>query len=121
MVAHFPSLIYQVKNLNLKEKMLVTNYCMVYSASASAFWASQEHLQIIVSAWVLIAPSSPKKTKTKTNKQTAIKQFFLTPKHWKNEQVPPCWQKGQINNNIYADFRIAYKHILIPSYVIRVI
>ena len=64
---------------------------------------------------------SPQKNETKTKKQTAIKQFFLTPKHWKNEQVPPCRQKGQISNNIYADFRITYKHIFIPSYVIRVI
>ena len=71
----------------------------------------------IVSIRVLIPPA---------NHKPAF--FFSPPKHWKNEQVPPGRQKGQIiptsnmllkfNNNIYTDFRTAYRHILIPSYVI---
>ena len=28
---------------------------------------------------------------------------------------------AHVNNNSYADFRTAYKHVLIPSYVIQVI
>ena len=93
MVAHFPSLIYQVKNLNLKEKMWVTKYCIVYSASASAFWASQEHLQIIVSAWVLIAPSPPKKL---NKNKPQLSHFFSPQSTEKMNKFPHADKKARL-------------------------
>ena len=61
-------------------------------------------------------------------RQTTTQQFFVSPKQWKNEQNPRQTKEPansnmffMFNSNIYAELRAAHKHILIPSYVIRVI
>ena len=55
--------------------------------------------------------------------------IFCLPQALKKWTSPPRLTKEpanskmffMFNDNIYAEFRTAYKHILIPSYVIRVI
>ena len=71
----------------------------------------------IVSAWVLtpLANHNP--------------VIFLVPLALKNLTNPPTQTKSPDNSNIFyifsnntdTSFRTAYKHILIPSYVIQVI
>ena len=61
--------------------------------------------------------------------QTTIQQFFSVPQALKHLESPPRHTKSTDNssvlhmfhNNTYTDFRTAYKHVLIPSYVIQVI
>ena len=72
---------------------------------------------IIVSAWVLIPLSKP---------QTSI--FFSPPSTEEMNKTPQADKMPDnsnmlhmFNNNIFTDFRTAYKHILIPSYIIRLI
>ena len=68
-----------------------------------------------------VDPPSPSKPQTSF--------FFLSPQALKKLTSPPMQAKRpdnsnmllMFNNNIYVDFRTAYKHILIPSYVILVI
>ena len=80
---------------------------------------AQEHThpflhQYIVSAWVLIPPSKPQPSN------------FFVPQALKNLISPPRETKSldnsnmlhMFNNNTYTDFRTAYKHVLIPSYIV---
>ena len=63
--------------------------------------------------------------------QTTTQQYFLSPQARKNVISPPTPRQTKppdnsnvlhtFNNNTYADFRTAYKHVLIHSYVIQVI
>ena len=72
----------------------------------------------IVSAWVLISTNKPQPS-----------NFFCPPQALKNLISPPRKTKDpdnssvlyMFNNNTYPDFGTAYKHVLIPSYVIQVI
>ena len=68
-------------------------------------------------AWVLISPN-----------QNITQQFFLHPPAMEKLSKSPQAEKSSnnsntlhmFNDNIYTDFKTAYKHVLISSYVIQV-
>ena len=79
-------------------------------------WCPAHTYHDAVSAWVLIPPY-----------QTTTWQFFLSLQALKKLTSPLMQTQNpdnsnmsfMFNNNTYSDFRTAYKHVLIPSYVIQ--
>ena len=75
------------------------------------FWVTKTH---IVSAWVLIPLSKSNPSIFFLSPQT-LKDLISSPRQTKSSDNPNV--SHMFNNNTNTDFKTAYKHILIPSYI----
>ena len=89
----------------------------------------QNHVNQIILNYIMNIRGHTGSHGTDPPKQITTQQFFLPPQALENLASPTRQTKfldnfntlHMFNNNTYPDFRRAYKHILISSYVIQLI